>query len=93
MESGGECLLVQKSRGILSLRKEPGFFAMDLILSLSWKAFREEGKSLGAFKKIKEVEAILCDPREGALKETVENCSLAEVYKDINGVAFFERCL
>ena len=92
MESGGECLLAQKNRGTLSLRKEPGFFVVELILSLSWKAFREEGKFLVAFKKTKEAEVIPCDPRKEVLKEIRKSYGLAEVYKDINEVAFFERC-
>jgi hypothetical protein len=50
MESGGECLLAQRNRGILSLKREPGFFAAELILSPSWKAFKREKRFLSIFR-------------------------------------------
>lgn len=43
-------------------------------------------RHLKAFKKIKEVEVIPCDPRKEVLKKIVENYNLAEVYKDIKEV-------
>ncbi len=43
-------------------------------------------RHLKAFKKIEQVEVVLCDSREEALKETAENYSLSEVYKDIKEV-------
>ncbi len=43
-------------------------------------------RHLKAFKKIKEVEVIACDPRKEALKKIAENYSLAEFYKDIKEV-------
>jgi predicted dehydrogenase len=43
-------------------------------------------RHLRAFKKIKGVEVIPCDPRKEVLKEIAESYSLAEVYKDIKEV-------